>query len=324
MSITHQRRKLRIGTIWRAAGFPFKNIIPLFKLGFFPMLIAAAVIYPAVQFIQPENVPLNTPEAAAQFIGSLWKLWAVSSLIMWFLVAIVGVGIHRLIILGERPGWTIIPLRPYEGAYVLLLLIVAAISFLQHVIFIVLLGLMAPGNGLSGAIEALADPLIALRIFQLDFPVALKVAVSLLMIVFIWLYLRLALVFPHAAVTGSIAPGLSWQATRGNLWRLILAFLLLGIIVLLILLVLVFIGGFVFAAIVDAMGGMQPQQPGQALQSADVFRQMLISLAVGIPVTGVMFASFAAFMSHAYSQLVSGEEPAAAEETSLGAVSAAP
>jgi hypothetical protein len=183
---------------------------------------------------------------------------------------------------------------------------------------------MTPGLGLSGAIEALVNPMIALRIFQPGLPLALQVAVTLLMIGFIWLYLRLSLTFPHAAVTGSIAPGVSWRATRGNLWRLILAVLLLGLIVMLIVMVLAFVGGFAFAAIVDAMGGMQPQQSGQVVQSADVFRQMLISLAIGIPVMGLMFASFAAFMSHAYNQLVSGEEPAPAEQAPLGAVSAMP
>jgi hypothetical protein len=323
MSIAHQGRKLRIGTIWRAASFPFTNIVPLFKLSFFPLLIAAAVIYAGVQLFQPENIPLNTPEAAAQFMGSMWKLWAVSSILMWSVAAVMGVGIHRLIILGERPGWSIAPLSRHERSYLLLFVIMTAISLILHIILIALLAVTTPGIGLSGGIEALTNPMIMLRFFQPDMPVAPQVAVSLLMIVFMWLYLRLSLMFPHAAVTATIAPGVSWRATKGNLWRLILAILLLSVVVLLIVMVLAFVGGFTFAAIVDAMGGMQPRQAGQALQSADIFRQMLISLAIGIPIAGLMFASFAAFISHAYRQLVSGEtEPA--EEEPLGAVSATP
>jgi hypothetical protein len=106
----------------------------------------------------------------------------------------------------------------------------------------------------------------------------------------IWPTVRLALVFPHAAITGRVSFGESWAAMRGNFWRMIGVGALLAITVYLLLMVFVFVMAMLIAALKGALG-------------AFIFSLLYLLL------FGLQFSMFVALMSYIYMALLQGAEP---------------
>lgn len=104
----------------------------------------------------------------------------------------------------------------------------------------------------------------------------------------IWPTVRLALVFPHAAVTGQLSFSESWAMTRGNVWRLIGLIVLLAIIVCLIMAL-----GLVITSTFFALNGPL----GFVIFS-------LLDLVLG----GLQFSMFVALISYIYKDLIQGLE----------------
>jgi hypothetical protein len=125
----------------------------------------------------------------------------------------------------------------------------------------------------------------------------LRMAVGLVFgIVVIWLCLRLSLMLPHAAVTGRIAPAVSWRAMAGNGWRGFGAWLAVGL-------------GAGIAALIAALPGLLftevlfPLGQFPIEDSRDLLLRRLYETAVAVPAYGAIAAVYAAFLGYAYKDL---------------------
>jgi membrane-anchored glycerophosphoryl diester phosphodiesterase (GDPDase) len=104
-------------------------------------------------------------------------------------------------------------------------------------------------------------------------------------IIYIWLYVKLILALPNAAVTGRISLARSWNALRGNVWR----FIGYSLVILLTYMVPIFLLALIGAGLLEAQGNP------------------LIALVLNLLVIfGSLFlgVSFLAYLSYVYRQLI--------------------
>ena len=190
MSVTDNGRALRDNVVCDAIDFAVDNFNALMRLGLVPMLGAfllshlAALVYSGLVINQ--------------------ILYGVAGVIF-------AVGIHRMIIGDENPNWILFRFRRQELAYtglVLLCILLAGFGMYLKQSFTSLFG-------------STTDTLIYGIRFKAPLTPALVVLGGSSAALAIWVFLKLVLVFPHAAITGEISLGQSWNATTGNFWRLL-------------------------------------------------------------------------------------------------------
>lgn len=300
------RRKLKFGRVGDALTFPFKNPLTLLGIALVPGLVTVASIVAAVEILMAGAGQAAPPdqvwESLAKFALALTAIALLSTL---FLV-IYAVAIHRLIVCGERPGFVILRFRRYELAYLGVLVLI----FIEQRVLDVISGLIRNSFGFVPARE-LANPALTASD---NFTTLLGwAALVLAALVLIWIHLRLALIFPHAAITGRIGFAASWRAMKGNVWRIVLGLIVLGAVFSVIW--SLFTAVWLMSAVVSA----PPLTPETSMQA--VYRNYLILLAPALPVMAILCASGIAYISYAYKDLV---EEAEAPPLATGAPAAAP
>lgn len=269
-------RKLSLDALWQAVSFPFKNAMAVVRLGLLPVLISALILY--------------TASLMAPLIGGRSLLHIIRLMLDLVVASVVAVGIHRLILRTEQPEWTILRYRNYEIAYGATVLIFAGMTVAVRGV----IQSLAASPVERGLIESLGrligwiSPQLYIQLLVKGLSPGLVAIVVLLIGAVIWPTVRLALVFPHAAVTGQLSFSESWAMTRGNVWRLIGLIVLLAIIVCLIMAL-----GLVITSTFFALNGPL----GFVIFS-------LLDLVLG----GLQFSMFVALISYIYKDLIQGLE----------------
>lgn len=269
-------RKLSLDALWQAVSFPFKNAMAVVRLGLLPVLISAVILY--------------TASLMAPLIGGRSLLHIIRLMLDLVVASVVAVGIHRLILRTEQPEWTILRYRNYEIAYGATVLIFAGMTVAVRGV----IQSLAASPVERGLIESLGrligwiSPQLYIQLLVKGLSPGLVAIVVLLIGAVIWPTVRLALVFPHAAVTGQLSFSESWAMTRGNVWRLIGLIVLLAIIVCLIMAL-----GLVITSTFFALNGPL----GFVIFS-------LLDLVLG----GLQFSMFVALISYIYKDLIQGLE----------------
>jgi hypothetical protein len=290
-----QRRKLPVWrTVKRAIVFPFANLGALIKLGLVPALLALAVSYVGVRALWPDDIQSTTPQDVLLSFEK-WEIATLPSTIAYGIVlVIIAVGIHRLIIRDERPGWILLRFGRYELAYALLLLVLAGgyLTILFPLIFggIFPSQLFRPG-GFGGPEGVSAGLTLA----------ALVIALLIFIPLTMWLNVRLVLTFPHAAVTGRFGFGVAWRAAKGNFWRLIGAFVLIFLVTLVIEIPSEYLLT-AFAETLLASGAQSSPASGFDVMG----RHWLLLEAFMLPIHGLTTGMFVALASYSYRELVEG------------------
>lgn len=275
-------RKIHMNIVTKAVLFPFENLLGIIRLGLLPTLIATAVVYAVYRYTDPINWPPRSVQEIGQLTRSLLPLRVIASLSTIFVGTLVAVGIHRLILRGERLDWTVIRFRKYELAYVSIPLTLLAASYIVPFISR-LLG--APDvTGFNGISYLYSGWYVHLAVF-------------IFIVLWLWIYIRLALVFPHAAVTGEISFGKSWTAMKGNFWRFIGAVVLLGIIMIPV--------SVLFSSMFPALLTLGWKGGGANTGGAfDPIGHMLVLTLLMVPLNGVLLSMFVALISYIYKDLV--------------------
>lgn len=269
-------RKLSLDALWQAVSFPFENAMAVVRLGLLPVLISAVILY--------------TASLMAPLIGGRSLLHIIRLMLDLVVASVVAVGIHRLILRTEQPEWTILRYRNYEIAYGATVLIFAGMTVAVKGV----IQSLAASPVERGLIESLGrligwiSPQLYIQLLVKGLSPGLVAIVVLLIGAVIWPTVRLALVFPHAAVTGQLSFSESWAMTRGNVWRLIGLMVLLAIIVYLIMAL-----GLVITSTFFALNGPL----GFVIFS-------LLDLVLG----GLQFSMFVALISYIYKDLIQGLE----------------
>lgn len=302
MATIYGRPKLRIGVWKEAFAFPFRNFFTLVQFSLVPTFIAVALSLAILYYAWPSNMPTGTPEELKRFIDSLNPALNATDLVTVLFGLVIAVCIHRLIILGERPGWIIVRFGRYEIAYVGAFLVFILVTF---VVMLPIFALIAAAAffGLVPAEVFTTNGRLAPEVAQrLMVPGLLfGVGVVVTVIVAAWVQVRLALIFPHAAVTGRISLGVSWNAMKGNFWRYLAAALILGLVLFVLWVV---VGGAIFAVVASyllsspQLAGNEPVQIGNSLYTA------LLVYICSLPLYIFGFSMFVAFISYAYADLV--------------------
>jgi hypothetical protein len=195
-------------TISRAYAFVIAEAGTIFRLSWLPLLIAAAVQYAAVR----SGLELiRAAVAGGQTSVGRFTLWqALGTLIAMIGAAIVAVSIHRLALFGERK----------EGKW--LNLQFGKVEFLFLVVPMLIL-----------------MPLMVLFVLAFIGGELFAAAVTFLLIIAgLYLFVRLALLFPLMVVEGRALFRQAWEMSKGNFWRLF-GVLILGSLPLILLGVLV-------------------------------------------------------------------------------------
>lgn len=306
MAGSTRRHKLRLSIFFKAIAFPFRNSLTLMKLGFFPALIAIAIGYAAEAAYPMDAVSQLSPGSMRNLTVS-----AISNIALTIAGIIFAVGIHRLIIAGEPARWTIVRFGSAEFAYSLVVLFFFILCVVEY--FSLAFALWAfdglPEAALSSGWLTPEDPsflgyLTVLLFAASQFTPEVRVAIWVgIFLVTIWIWARLALMFPHAAITGQMSGGVSWTSMRGNFWRLVIICMVLALIVATIYLLILtplFVGWF---------GSFTPTSPPSEpdLTFSDW------GILIGITQTfldAIALAMFVALFSYAYKNLVIGENEA--------------
>jgi hypothetical protein len=282
------RRKLRIGRLNDALAFPFQNSLPLLRLGLIPGL--AVIVFNVAAFsLLPRYasavISLEDARRAAENYQLFYWLWMG---VWFFAIAVFFVGVCRLILRGERPGW--LPrFRRYELAFLTALALLALLGALYGMAGYAVL------SPLDAYLEQQPDPASAMLLAA----ALVEFAVWLLMI---FLYVRLALLLPHATATGVISPAVSWRGTRGNFWRFVLAFLLLLLIAAALWMGLGLVSMVAVAMVEGVLGVLAPG--GGVLRGAPLLGTMAIWMLILAPMIGIILAMVMAFLAYAYKDLV--------------------
>lgn len=211
------------------------------------------------------------------------------------------VGIHRLIVKGEEPRRFTLRFGRYELAYWGVAVLFVLAFAVERLALGSLIALTSAGSELVIATDVPGEPDIEASPFSHLSPMAIAAsAVSVAVIA--WLHIRLALIFPHAAVTGRISPALSWHAMAGNFWRMVGAglLLLLGLIP-------------IYAALIGLPLLLIKWQVATATEG-DPSMQGIAHLALlpgALAGFCLVVTVFAAFMSYVYKDLVDDADLAA-------------
>jgi hypothetical protein len=202
--------KLDLGVIEDAFMFPFRNAGAVLRLGVFPVLIILTAAYVLFSLALPltDELPIPPRMTAALLVLPMLLVSVIA-------VSIPAVGIYRLILRDERPGWVIFRLGRYERAHVKGMLLFLLLTFAAQFLFtgINRLAELAHTAGFG------FGPVIGLAFVTLS-----VAALAATLLVFI----RLVLALPHAAVAGELSLNAPLNAVDCNLRRFAAAFLILN------------------------------------------------------------------------------------------------
>ncbi len=204
-----------------AIGMVLRNIKDAIRIGWLLVLISlvlSALSTPA--FIKATQHPDPTHPFAAFSPGFL-----VAAVFSWFAFLWIAVAWHRFVLLQERPG-LILPafhgrqILSYFGRGVLVGLILIAVAIPLEILatVIVLPGVMASGT--------VPTPGAAV-------PLVLIVSVVILGVPLSYIYYRLCLVLPAAAIGKPLRLGQSWAMTKkatGGIWLVVIAVVLVSVL----------------------------------------------------------------------------------------------
>lgn len=202
---TSSKRDHSLEPTLAAIGFVCRKASIILWIGIPPALLSLIVTYA----IHREWIPgalfeINAPSRLPPSMA-----W-VETIVDGICLTLFAVGVHRLVLRQELVAGIPLRLRRYELAYAGTLILFAAAETL--IVLIV-----------GGIVSALGEPVPA------QWMVVLTAAAPVIIIVGIWVHIRLALIFPHAALTGRIDPRPSWRAMRGNVYRFFAGAVVLGL-----------------------------------------------------------------------------------------------
>jgi len=291
------RRKLPVwAVVKRAYSFPWEYrrvlVWPLAILTavMLALRLAAVQAYQGAPQIRGETDPDKILAALPDVMSSTGQGMLYSLLAALFSMSLV-VGIHRLVLLGEvRRGLAFFRIDGFFGRYVLtalLLFIIIFLSYLVVVLAVVVAGISAGLLGSGGARPEGAAGLILAAI----------VIGAVLFLVFMVMRLQLAL--PAAAMGDQDRLNLAWRATRSNVLRLLLVWILTSLPIL--VLVAAVTGPAVYAAVMESV------QSGGRAQTSEQFGWLLTILTSLI--TPVQVAVITTMLSLCYDVLVRGGGP---------------
>ncbi len=296
---------LEIGIFKRAFSFPFRNFSALLRLALIPGLIALLLSYLIVSPIVSQIGSLTEEKDLQKFIDDFVRIGIVLRIIFGVVLVILAVGIHRLIVMGEYPNWVILRFGRYELAYAAMLLFFVMLYLAEQYLF---LG-VAWALGLIPAVLLSPFPSISdmqsLAEAQQQFmsPIVVILFIPYLLVV-LWINVRLALTLAHAAVTGELSLTTSWEAMRGNFWRLIAAIILLALVAVLVYFVLGTIVTLVAGGLLVGFGEHAPQIAAPSPGPHGPLMLGFAFFALMMPVYGLLLAMFIALLSYAYKELV--------------------
>ncbi|MBL8782436.1 MAG: glycerophosphoryl diester phosphodiesterase membrane domain-containing protein [Alphaproteobacteria bacterium] len=251
-------------TIGQTFGFVVeRRFFTLLRLVWFPSLIAMIVsLLPAAYTYYkfgtlPNQIKHQVAGAKIEVTDmsdpTLVVLELLNFVLSIVLSAIIAVSIHRLILLDDRRPGTFFYLRlsRQEWLYILawviyfILLMLAFSPFFAHLFY-------AVGGEISN--PNLSDPDVSQRVLgpilrEPGTAIALGLAFLFALVVLV----RFGLVFPAIVAEDKLSFARSWELTRGNFWRLIGFWLLVGILGSLLLVFLLAIVGLAVGGIVVAL-----------------------------------------------------------------------
>jgi hypothetical protein len=202
--------KLDLGIIQDAVLFPFRHPFAVLRLGLVPILIFLT----ATQVLISHLILF-----ASEMTSSSWIAAGLSTVLLLLvypvLTAAFAVGICRLILKGETPRWTVLGLgrneRAHAGVVLLLLLLTVALQTVFAGVGWIAAIVHDAGFGFR-ALIGLGFAVVSAALFALAF----------------WVYMRLALTLPHAAMSGERSLRTSWNAMDGHFWRFAAALLIVS------------------------------------------------------------------------------------------------
>lgn len=187
MSAVKITRGPKADIFWEAVAFPFKNLLSLIQIALIPWLITEALYWTLLKLFPGLSWPLF-PQLFSDLIGG------PISIIYYAFFAMFAVAIHRMIILGERPGWLIYRFGRNELAYAVTVIAANALLF------------SVPGFVIVQTIDY----------FGIRFTSWMWTGMVVCVIILSYLMIRLLLIYPHAAVTGRMSFSATWGAMKGN------------------------------------------------------------------------------------------------------------
>jgi hypothetical protein len=200
--------KLDLSVIQDAFTFPFRRAGAVLRLGLFPVLILLTAAHVLFSLSLPfaDELPIPPRLTAALYTVPMLLAGLVAT-------SIPAVGIYRLILRGEEPGWVIFRLGRYERAHVMAMGMFLLLAVLAQFLFTGISWLAE----LAHAARFGFAPVIGIAFAVLSVAV---LAASLLV------FMRLVLALPHAAVTGELSLNAPLNAVDCNLRRFASAFVL--------------------------------------------------------------------------------------------------
>jgi hypothetical protein len=221
----------------RAIGFTLWNCFTIFRLAWFPIVaLFAAQIGLSAYIMQIDGETLRglpNPFTVALVVERILAFNVANLVLQTIALAAVAVAIHRVILFGDRrPGQFFnFAFGKTEFLYIVMGVLTALIVLGALAAIITPFVLFMSGGDPVGMFKRLVDdPDAASQ--------AIKGALSgggltvffiftfVAYVLIIYLSLRLAVWPPAVVATNRISPSEPWQITRGNVWRLIGAFVL--------------------------------------------------------------------------------------------------
>ena len=215
-----QDRKLPVvATVSEVFGGSFLHFFNLLSIAWFPLALLLAMNIGVILLLPTATDPSN----AGAFAGSIFA-FQIASIFLYAMVAVVW---HRRVLLGENPSGPIyFKIGKREIFFILYLLLITLFAVLivgvAAGLAVAVLGGLNLENATPGAIMSAG------------------VVAVVGYVLFLYVYLRSALVLPAVAVGQKEPLRTSWAITKGNVWRLIGGFLV-------ILLAYFVVSGIVFA-----------------------------------------------------------------------------
>jgi hypothetical protein len=268
--MAHSQPKITFEQARAAISFPFENIVAVIKLGLFPFLLSIVAITAVFILFAPNMADLQGPDALERFAGAFVPIQILSQLIIIVFASIFAVGIHRHIVLGQPASWIFFRFRKYELFYILTTIVIFGIMLALFLAVFFLLPAFAPAlaPGPEGGI-----------------PIAVTLIFVAVWVIYIWLYVKLILALPNAAVTGRISLARSWNALRGNFWR----FIGYSLVILLSYFVPILLLSLIATGLLQAQSG--------------AFVAVVLNLVIMV-ISIFLGVSFLAYLSYVYRQLV--------------------
>lgn len=185
--------------------FPFQNIGAVIKLGLFPFLFSIIIIIAVFAYFAAGTTDMQGPDAIQKLKRALWPVQLITQLVIIVFGSMFAVGIHRYIVLGQPASWTFFRFRKYELFYILVNIVIIALMIAFSVAIFFALYKIIP---IDLAFSPNKPPSIP----------AIIILVALWLF-YIWIYVKLMLALPNAAITGRLSLVTSWRALSGNFWR---------------------------------------------------------------------------------------------------------